>query len=44
MKNIIPAPAAILREAIIVLGGALIAAFILSKLPPLKQYVKENLY
>ena len=36
----IPAPAAIGREAIQVLAGALIAAFIVTQIPALKAYVK----
>ena len=29
------------REALIVIGGALLAAFIISQLPPVKKYIKE---
>lgn len=31
------------REAIIVMGGALIAAFILSQLPAVRTYIQTNL-
>lgn len=31
------------REAIIVIGGALIAAFVLSQLPAVRAYIQANL-
>lgn len=31
------------REAIIVIGGALIAAFVLSRLPAVRAYIQQNL-
>lgn len=37
----VPTPAAIAREALIVLGGALVAAFVMSQLPAVKAYVKK---
>jgi hypothetical protein len=42
LKKIIPAPEAVLREGLIVLGGVLIAAYILSKFPTLQQFVTSN--
>lgn len=42
MAKIIPAPAEIARETIIVLGGALLAAFIVGRIPALRQWVREN--
>lgn len=41
IPDFIPGPAAIGREAIIVVGGALLAAFIMSQLPSVKAYVKK---
>lgn len=42
MKGLIPAPAEVAREAIIVLSGALIAAFIVGQFPALKQWMREQ--
>lgn len=42
VKKIIPAPEAVLREGLIVLGGLLIAAWVLSKFPALQQFVTSN--
>lgn len=42
LKKIIPAPEAVLREGLIVLGGLLIAAWVLSKFPALQQFVTSN--
>jgi hypothetical protein len=42
LDKIIPEPTAIAREAIIVLGGVLIAAWILSKFPALQSFVAAN--
>lgn len=41
VKDIIPAPTAILRESIIVLGGVLIAAYVISRFPALKKFVTD---
>lgn len=41
IPDIIPSPAAIGREAIIVVGGALLAAMFMSQLPSLKAYIKQ---
>lgn len=42
LKTIIPAPEAVLREGVIVLGGLLIAAFVISRFPKLQQFVTGN--
>ncbi|MES2027351.1 MAG: hypothetical protein V4448_17530 [Pseudomonadota bacterium] len=42
LKSIIPAPEAVLREGVIVLGGLLIAAFIISRFPKLQSFVTGN--
>lgn len=41
IPEFIPGPGAIAREAVIVVGGALLAAFIMSQLPGVKNYVKK---
>ena len=41
LKKIVPPPTAVLREALIVLGGVLIAAWIISRFPKLKQFVSD---
>lgn len=41
LPEFIPTPAAIGREALIVIGGALLAAFIMSQMPSIKAYVKK---
>lgn len=38
-RSYIPSPHLIVRESIIVLGGLLLAAFILSRFPKLKAFV-----
>lgn len=42
LKSIIPSPEAVLREGVIVLGGVLIAAFIISRFPKLQAFVTGN--
>lgn len=42
LKNIIPTAPEVAREALIVLGGVLIAAYVLSRFPALKTYVTAN--
>lgn len=39
MKSIIPTVPEILRETLIVLGGALLAAYILSRFPKVRDFV-----
>lgn len=41
-KEIIPPPASVLREGLIVLGGVLIAAYILSRFPTVKKFVTDQ--
>lgn len=42
IPKIIPPPVAVLREGLIVLGGLLLAAYILSKFPNLQKFVVSN--
>ncbi|WP_314434603.1 hypothetical protein [Massilia timonae] len=42
LKKVIPEPTAVLREGIIVLGGILLAAFVISRFPSLKTWVSDN--
>lgn len=42
IKAIIPGPVPVLREGLIVLGGVLIAAFIISRIPKLQSFVQAN--
>jgi hypothetical protein len=41
-KEIIPPPTAVLREGLIVLGGVLIAAYVISKFPSVQKFVMAN--
>jgi hypothetical protein len=41
VKKIVPAPTEILREAVIVLAGVLIASYVLSRFPALKKFVGD---
>jgi hypothetical protein len=41
LKKIIPTGPEVLREALIVLGGVLIAAWIISRFPQLKKFVSD---
>jgi hypothetical protein len=41
LKAIIPTPAEFGREALILLGGALIAAFLMRQLPGVRSYIRE---
>lgn len=40
--KIIPTTPEFLREALIVIGGAVIAALVLSKLPELRTFIQKN--
>lgn len=40
--KILPRPEAFAREAIILIGGALLAAFILSRFPKIQAYINDN--
>lgn len=42
LSKLIPAPIEVGREALIVLGGVLIAAFILSRFPKLSAFVSSQ--
>ncbi|GGI16883.1 hypothetical protein [Oxalicibacterium faecigallinarum] len=42
LKNIIPAPEAVLREGIIVLGGLVIASIVISRIPWLQNFIAGN--
>jgi len=42
LKKIIPSGPEFAHEALIVLGGVLIAAFILSRFPGLQKFVTDN--
>lgn len=42
MKGVIPSVPEVAREALIVMGGALLAALIVGRLPSLKAWIKEQ--
>lgn len=42
IKSIIPAPTEVAREALIVLGGLLIAAWIISRFPKVQAFVQNS--
>ena len=42
LKTLIPTGPQVAREAIVVLAGVLIAAFILSRFPALQKFVTDN--
>lgn len=42
VKPAIPRPTEILREALIVLGGAIIAAAVIGQLPALRDWIKAQ--
>lgn len=42
IKPMIPAPHQIVREALIVLGGVLIASYVLSRFPKVQAFVQSN--
>jgi hypothetical protein len=42
LKTIIPTPGEVGREALIVLGGILIAAYIISRFPKLQTFVQAS--
>lgn len=42
IKAFIPAPSAIGREALIVVGGALVAALIIGNLPAVRAWIKAQ--
>lgn len=42
IKAVIPKPVEIGREALIVIAGALIAAFVIGQLPAVRNWIKEQ--
>lgn len=42
LKAVIPAPTDIGREAIVVIAGALIAAFVIGQLPAVREWIKTQ--
>lgn len=42
LKPLIPSATSVIREGFIVLGGVLIAAFILSRFPKLQAFVRQS--
>jgi hypothetical protein len=42
IKQIIPSPVHVVREGIIVLGGLIIAAAIISRFPKLQEFITGN--
>ncbi len=40
--NLMPKPEAFAREALLVIGGAVLAAFILSRFPKVQAYINSN--
>jgi hypothetical protein len=42
IKKIVPAPESVLKEGLIVLGGVLLAAYVISRFPALKKFVVDN--
>lgn len=42
LKEVIPKPERILLEVLIVAGGVLGAAFLISRFPKLQQFVQQN--
>jgi hypothetical protein len=42
MKTLFPAPAELGREALIVIGGAILAALIVGQFPALRTWIKDQ--
>ncbi len=42
MKSIVPSVPEVTREAVIVIGGAILAAFIIGQLPSVKAWIKKQ--
>lgn len=42
MKAILPSGPEVVREAVILIGGAILAAVILSQLPALRSWITDN--
>lgn len=42
MKNLLPDMPAIIRESLIVLAGAIIAAAVIGQIPSLREWIKDQ--
>lgn len=42
LKKVIPGPLDVVREGLIVLGGLLLAAYVISKFPAVQKFVAAN--
>lgn len=42
MKAVLPSAPEVLRESLVLIGGAILAALILSQLPELRRWISEN--
>lgn len=42
LKKVLPEPSAIVREAIIVIGGLALAAFVISRIPQLQRFIQNQ--
>lgn len=42
VKQVVPPPVAVLREGLIVLGGVLLAAYVISRFPAVQKFVMAN--
>jgi hypothetical protein len=42
LKQVIPGPLVVVREGLIVLGGLLLAAYVISKFPAVQKFVAAN--
>ena len=43
MKNMLPTGPEFIREALIVIGGAVLAALVLSQFPTLRAFIQKNI-
>lgn len=43
MKSWLPSPQALARETVVVLAGAVLAAFVMRQFPGLRSYVRDSL-
>lgn len=42
MKAVLPSTSEVLRESLVLIGGAILAALILSQLPKLRSWITDN--
>lgn len=42
MKNVLPSAPEVLRESLVLIGGAILAALILQQLPELRRWISDN--